>query len=557
MGLEVVQQARVVGGTKTRNRIPTLSASETLARGGATSFGANVVTNGNIVETVGVSSGDLVEERGNVTERLASLGVDVVVQERDNSSEDRRGSRCSTNRLDGSVGKDENLRTESGDIRETSALSVVIAGRRKRNSRLEVVSDGSLLVSRGGGNEGETTTRSEVGLVEAHGLFGTSRSAAHARASRGWVGEVSLARSIRDLSGSDGGNVGGSTREDRVKVVLSTVVVSTAVGTRVTRGGEDGDTADTDLLEFDVDSLDVLGVVEAELLALSSTDTVLALGLFVPSVGDGVNEGDILATEHVGGETVQPDGIGFDPEPALSIGGNTEDVLDIEGGFDLRVGRLVGANDVVGGEGGDLHVELGGELGEIRGRIVLIFEFDDTSRGVSVYFSVSSSVHDLDGLGADGDGNIGVEVTLLLNGLEFADGELAESSNEVNVVGKVVRDGEVTKLTDDLLARFVLENLEGGGEEFGGSSNGSLGVDGISTVLEDFSATVYQPTHNFLGVVDGRSDQSSDFFNLHEVTIVGAVGVGHIPENLFEFLEVTLVKGYNERNFLGLFGIAQ
>lgn len=259
----------------------------------------------------------------------------------------------------------------------------------------------------------------------------------------------------------------------------------------------------------------------------------------------------------MGGETVQPDGISFDPEPTLSISGNSEDVLDIEGSFDLRVGRLVGSNDVGSGKRGDSDTELGGKLGEIGRRVVLVLEFDYTSRGVTVNFSVGSSVHDLDGLRGDGDGSLRVEVALLLDGLELADGELRESSNEVNALGHLSRDRKFAKLTNDLLARFVLENLEGGGEETRGNSNGGLSVDGISAVFDNLSTTINQPTHNLLGFLDRRRDQRGDCLNAHEVTVGRVVRVGHIPEDLLELFEVLLVKSNNEGNFLRLLDCPQ
>jgi len=62
-----------------------------------------------------------------------------------------------------------------------------------------------------------------------------------------------------------------------VEDLVSAVGISAAIGTRVTRGSKERNTAETNLLELSVDADDVLLGVNTELLAFLATNTVLAL----------------------------------------------------------------------------------------------------------------------------------------------------------------------------------------------------------------------------------------------------------------------------------------
>lgn len=401
----------------------------------------------NVSEGSGVVSGHLVQEGGDVTKGLASLGVHVIVEESDNTGNDGGRGGSTTDGLNASLRKNEDVGTEGSHVRESSSVRVVVSGRRKLDTRLEIVGNGGPLVSGLGSDVGETTTRGEVGLIEAYALLNSAGGTVKARAARRRVGEVGTSAGLRDLGGTDGGDVGGSGRENGVEVVLRAGRIGTSVSTRVSRGADEGDSTNTNLLEFGVDPLDVLGVVETELLALGSSNAVLALGLLVPSVRDGVDERNILGGKHVAGESVQPDVVLLDPEPSLSSNSNSQDVLDVEGSFDLGVGGVIVTNDVVGSHWRNVDGELGGEVGEIGGGEVLVLELDDTSGGVTGNLGRSSLVDDLDGLG--GNGNQSLRLGRLLEG-KARNGELAKSSNEFDVLGKVVGDGKLAKLTNEL-----------------------------------------------------------------------------------------------------------
>jgi len=260
LGLDVLQHFRIDRGSESRNGIPALGGFKTFAGRSATSFSTLVVSNSDISESSRVCNSHLVQERGDETEGLARLGNNVVVEEGYNSSNDRGRARSSTNSFDLSLRKDEDVGTESSQIRESSSSSVKVRGRRKGNTGVQILRYGSLLEVRGRGDIRETTSRSEVGLSVADTLFNTTRCARKSGATRRRVREVSFTSGRRDLSSSNRGNVRRASREDRVQVVLGAIRISSSVSTGVTRGGDHGNSTKTKLLEFSVDTLNINGV---------------------------------------------------------------------------------------------------------------------------------------------------------------------------------------------------------------------------------------------------------------------------------------------------------
>jgi hypothetical protein len=98
------------------------------------------------LEALRAASTHLVEERVEETKRLSGLLDGNIVEESDDTSDDRRRGRCTTNRLNASTIDDEDVGTESSDVREPTTLSVVVTGRWELDSRLEVVGDSLSLV---------------------------------------------------------------------------------------------------------------------------------------------------------------------------------------------------------------------------------------------------------------------------------------------------------------------------------------------------------------------------------------------------------------------------
>jgi hypothetical protein len=85
-----------------------------------------------------VFNSHLVQERGDKSEGLSSLGNDVVIEEGNNSGNDGGRARSSTNSFDLSTRKDEDVRTESSQIRESSSGSVKVRRRGKCYTRAQI-----------------------------------------------------------------------------------------------------------------------------------------------------------------------------------------------------------------------------------------------------------------------------------------------------------------------------------------------------------------------------------------------------------------------------------
>jgi hypothetical protein len=239
--------------------------------------------------------------------------------------------------------------------------------------------DGGGLVRRSRGNERETTSRSVVGLIVADGFFVTTRGTALSTASRRSVREVGNSRSLVDLCSSDGGDERRSSRVRRVQVVFRAIRVSTSVGSRVTRGGDEGNSTESNLLELNVDTGDVTLGVNSELLAFLATNSVFTLIFFVPSVRDRVYKRNVLGSEHVNSKSIQPNVVGFNPEPTSSLNSDSENPLDIEVSLNLRIVRVVLSNDVVSGNRRDGNSKLSGERSKVARREVLVNEFNYSS----------------------------------------------------------------------------------------------------------------------------------------------------------------------------------
>jgi len=381
--VEVSKHVQVVRCSQSGDRIPSYSAVVPLARWRASVFGTQVVSLGDVLEALRAFSGHLVQQWVKESKRLLGFLDDTVVEEGNDTGEDRGSARCSTNRFDLSTIDDQNLRSETSDVRESTSGRVVVRGRWELNSRVQVFVNGSCLVRWLGSNERESTSRSVVGLSERDGFFVTARSAALSRTSRRRVREVSNSRRLVNLCSTNRGDERRGSRERRVQVVFRAVRVGTSVSSRVTRGGDEGNSTESNLLELNVDFGDVSLGVNSELLAFLSTNSVFALIFFVPSIGNGVNKRNVGGSEHVNTESVEPNVVGFNPEPSLSVDSDSESPLDVKVGFDLRVGWVVGSDDVVGGNSRNVNGELGGEGGKIVRGEVLVDEFDDTARRVT------------------------------------------------------------------------------------------------------------------------------------------------------------------------------
>jgi len=143
------------------------------------------------------------------------------------------------------------------------------------------------LVCRNSSNIGETTSRGKVGLRIAYTFFVTTRSSAGLTgSSRRRIRKRLASVTLINLGSTAGCNGGRSSRVDRIQVILAAVRIGTAISTRVTRGANEGNSTKSNLLELCINKSNILVRVNSKLLAFVATNTIFALHLFVPSVGN-------------------------------------------------------------------------------------------------------------------------------------------------------------------------------------------------------------------------------------------------------------------------------
>lgn len=195
----------------------------------------------------------------------------------------------------------------------------------------------------------------------------------------------------------------------------------------------------------------------------------------------------------------------------------------------------------------DFHIKFASEVSKIGRGVILLFKLDYTSRRVLGNESSASFVDLLYSLGCNRNQNVGSFYLLrALYEVEAGVRELAKTGNEVDMLGDAVTNPKRSKLLYDLSSRSVFVNLKLGLEEFGGNFNSSNTFDVVTSVGNLLRSMFDQVAHNLLLDFVGWSNQVGNLFNGHEVTVVLAIWVGHIPENFFEFIEVMLFKGDNK-----------
>jgi len=257
----------IVWSSKSGNWIPSFRGHESFAGSAATSFSADIISFDDVLEAVGAISVHFVEKRIQESERFARGSIDLIINQTYDTSKDRGGSRCSTNSFNFTISENENFRSESRNIRESTSSFVVHSGRREGNTRGQVSLNIGVLVRRGRSNEGETTTRGIVSLLEAYTFFSTARSTFFSRTSRRRIWEVRNTSGRIDLSSTNRGDVRGGGRVWRVKVVLRAIRISTSVSSRVTRSRNEGNSTETNLLELSINGSNVSFGVNSKLVA--------------------------------------------------------------------------------------------------------------------------------------------------------------------------------------------------------------------------------------------------------------------------------------------------
>jgi len=170
-----------------------------------------------------------------------------------------------------------------------------------------------------GSNNRETTSRSKLSLSKRYSSFSTTRSTTSTATSRRGVREICNTRSSSDLSSTNSSYKGRSSRIRRIKMGLSTIRISSSIGSRITRSREKRNTTKTNLLEFSIDTSYILLRVNSKLLAFLGSNSVFTLIFFVPTVRNRTNIRNFSSSEKVNSPTIKPYTIILYPEPTVSI----------------------------------------------------------------------------------------------------------------------------------------------------------------------------------------------------------------------------------------------
>jgi hypothetical protein len=157
------------------------------------------------------------------------------------------------------------------------------------------------------------------------------------------------------------------------------------------------------------------------------------------------------AVDTEGRALIGVDGALISLPPAVRDGGSSNH-LDVQLSLSLRVGGIVGSNDVVGGASLDVLVDSLSILGQVIRSVVLALELDDTLRGVDG----GSGQHSARSLGdlvqvvpSLRHKSIVVGGVGAIN-LQVRDGEGGQTSDHVDQLGNSVRDGVSSELAHDL-----------------------------------------------------------------------------------------------------------
>ena len=532
-GLNESQQLGKVGGSQTGDGIPSLGGLITDLS--AARLSALVVTRGDILEDGGVRSVGLVEEGDSKTKRGLVVVKTVRVQESNDGSEDGGRARGSIDLLEVVRESNEVVVTEGGDIGETTVLGAEVLGRGEGNTRLEVSSNNIGLVAGGGDVVRETSSSGDQSSGVRANLLSGRRSALELLADGG-KGASGVGSGVGELSGSDGDNPGGSSRENGGEgLALGRARwVTISRGTLVTRSSEEGDTDGSDLLELNVGTLDVLlgGLITSAVTNI----TLVGLG---PSPGHGDNERGVLGGEEIGGEVVHP--VSDGPEPDGGGLGDGTSVLDIQSGLSIGVRSGEGSNNV-----GDRDIRDAVLLGEVLQVLLVvglvILELNKANGRVLVDGELSRDVVEaVDGGGDD----VSIEVGIIDGGsLGVADGwELVKSSNEINVLSNLIGDGVGSNsLGDDSVLLDVTELKESGLQQALDEAHGSSDLDHITVINNSGSSSISQESSNLLRDISGRGNQLSDLLSGPPLSIVLGADVRDVKEGALQNIKVLLSK---------------
>jgi len=187
-----------------------------------------------------------------------------------------------------------------------------------------------------GSNVGETTSRSEERSSVGNSNFTSCQRAGSGRAN--WGGSSGSLGDGIEFGGTNRDEVRGSCGVVGSQLVGRAIFIGSSVGSGVAGSSQDGHTSQTNLLEFSVNSLNVLHGVDTKVVASWLDLALIFLGP-APRHGDDVR--NLCVLEKGKAEVVQP--VSLSPVPVLGLLTDGCDVLVIKGGFDSDTAE--GTND--------------------------------------------------------------------------------------------------------------------------------------------------------------------------------------------------------------------
>ena len=355
------------------------------------------------------------------------------------------------------------------------------------------------------------------------------------------------------------------------------------LNTIITRGGQHGDTHDTELLEFNIGPGDVVLRVPVVGGAVTVDSALLAL---VPSVRHGVNKRGLVGVQDLVSELVHP--VVHDPERGVSTIAEPSQALDIKGSLSVSVRVGVAAsvvtNDV--GDGLDNQVVDLLELLQIVGTETFGLVTDlgvgslrSTLGGdIKVLIDGVHALHGVRDVAPEGSAS-----TRLISPDTLGDGsELDNTGDKVNNIIKSLGDGESTDVLDPQLVPEVttgpLEGSQVGLEQLLDNSDGGGDLEGIMPVLNGKRVSLgsnglvdsckkgkrrleritnkarkqqkqtLDPVQDSLASLGGALGHLVNLLGGQKFTVQLMSGVGDLPEEVLELLQVLLLQQDGEGN---------
>jgi len=233
--------------------------------------------------------------------------------------------------------------TQGGHIRETTVSLDEILGGWEFDSRLEVRVNDRLLVRRHLDIVRETSSGSDQGSWVGANFLSGGCSACEFAADRGLsISAGSGVGGVGEHGSSNGKNPRAGSRENGRQGLLSRVIairISITRSTLISGSSKEGDSSQTDLLEFNVSTVHILlGSL------ISSAVANLALAGLRPSPAHADNKRCLVGSKQIDGKVVHP--ASNSPEPHGGGLCNCSSVFDIKGRFCIRGRGLEGTHNV-------------------------------------------------------------------------------------------------------------------------------------------------------------------------------------------------------------------